>query len=81
MRLPRDIGGEELARALEQLGYRRTRQAGSHLRLRREGERDHLITIPMHKCLRIGTLNRIVSDVAGYLKIEKQQLIEQLWGG
>ena len=33
MKLPRDISGVELAKALERLGYRITRQTGSHLRL------------------------------------------------
>jgi predicted RNA binding protein YcfA (HicA-like mRNA interferase family) len=33
MKLPRDLSGAELAKALAQLGYRVTRQTGSHLRL------------------------------------------------
>ena len=32
-RLPRDLNGVELARALAVLGYHVTRQAGSHIRL------------------------------------------------
>ena len=32
MKLPRDISGAELAKALERLGYRITRQTGNHLR-------------------------------------------------
>ncbi len=34
MRLPRDLGGQELAHRLEKFGYHITRQTGSHLRLR-----------------------------------------------
>ena len=33
MRLPRDVSGDDLAEALADLGYRVTRQTGSHLRL------------------------------------------------
>ena len=33
MRIPRDLGGEELAHRPEKLGYHVTRQTGSHLRL------------------------------------------------
>lgn len=33
MRLPRDLSGRELAKLLEKLGYRATRQKGSHVRL------------------------------------------------
>jgi predicted RNA binding protein YcfA (HicA-like mRNA interferase family) len=30
MKLPRDLTGAQLIKALEQLGYQATRQAGSH---------------------------------------------------
>ena len=33
MKLPRDIGGEELAKILNKYGYEVTRQTGNHLRL------------------------------------------------
>lgn len=33
MRIPRDLSGSALARALESLGYAVTRQTGSHMRL------------------------------------------------
>jgi len=36
MRLPRDISGSDLAKRLNQYGYRLTRQTGSHLRLTTE---------------------------------------------
>jgi len=42
MRLPRDLSGSDLAKALQQLGYRVTRQTGSHLRLTTtEGGSEH----------------------------------------
>ena len=33
MKLPRDLSGDNLAKALCKLGYQVTRQTGSHLRL------------------------------------------------
>jgi predicted RNA binding protein YcfA (HicA-like mRNA interferase family) len=33
MKLPRDLSGEALAKALERLGYTVDRQTGSHIRL------------------------------------------------
>lgn len=40
---------------------------------------EHHITIPRHKPLRIGTLSRILKDVASYLDMDRQQLIEELF--
>jgi predicted RNA binding protein YcfA (HicA-like mRNA interferase family) len=47
MRLPRDVSGEQLIRALRKLDYDATRQRGSHVRVttRRNGE--HHEVIPM----------------------------------
>ena len=70
MKLPRDISGGELAKALEKLGYAVTRQTGSHMRLSHHGEEGtHHLTIPSHKELKVGTLSRIVKDVAHHLSL------------
>ena len=48
MKLPRDLSGVELARALSGIGYRITRQTGSHLRLTLEVPTQHpLQFLPM----------------------------------
>jgi hypothetical protein len=39
----------------------------------------HNITIPNHQSLRLGTLSAILSDVAGYLAIERAQLEQELF--
>ncbi len=44
MRLPRDISGLELARALETLGYAIDHQRGSHIRLTTLRPSEHHIT-------------------------------------
>jgi predicted RNA binding protein YcfA (HicA-like mRNA interferase family) len=79
MKLPRDVGGEELARLLGKYGYQIIRQSGSHMRLTSflKGA-EHHITIPRHSSLRVGTLSRILKDVASYLEVDRKKLIEEL---
>ncbi len=81
MRLPRDLGGLELAKLLAAVGYRTTRQSGSHTRLTRaEDDRSHHITIPNHEPLKTGTLNSILLDIARELQMEKGTLARRLFG-
>lgn len=80
MRLPRDLGGEELASLLRRYGYEVTRQTGSHMRLTTMEGGEHHITIPRHKPLRIGTLSSILNDVAEHLGQDRQTLAESLFG-
>jgi predicted RNA binding protein YcfA (HicA-like mRNA interferase family) len=81
VRLPRDVSGEKLASLLKRYGYQITRQTGSHMRLTSTYRGDeHHITIPRHKNLRVGTLSGILSDVADYLQISKDELIRELFG-
>ena len=80
MKLPRDLGGEELAALLGRYGYKITRQTGSHMRLTSNSKGfEHHITIPRHKPLRVGTLSSIVNEIAAYLEIERQKLVEELF--
>lgn len=79
-RLPRDVDGSDLARLLAQYGYAITRQTGRHMRLTTAIRgKEHHITIPAHKALRVGTLNGILESVAAYLEIPKSQLIDELF--
>ncbi|NWF78182.1 MAG: type II toxin-antitoxin system HicA family toxin [Chloroflexi bacterium] len=79
MKLPRDLGGEELAALLGRYGYKITRQTGSHMRLTSTSKGfEHHITIPRHKPLRVGTLSSIVNEIAAYLEIERQELVKEL---
>lgn len=80
MKLPRDIGGDELAGLLKRFKYKISRQEGSHIRLTSNLKgSEHHITIPKHKPLKVGTLNSILNDVANYVEIEKQILIVELF--
>jgi predicted RNA binding protein YcfA (HicA-like mRNA interferase family) len=81
MKLPRNLGGEELATRLGKYGYQVVRQTGSHIRLTSTYKgTEHHLTIPRHKPLRVGTLNSIINEVAAYLEMEKQNLIDDLFG-
>lgn len=79
MKLPRDLGGEELARLLAKYGYEITRQSGSHLRLTTTLKGEHHITIPVHKPLKVGTLSGILNEVALYLEMPRESLVQELF--
>lgn len=79
MRVPRNLHGDELIRRLRKLGYQRTRQSGSHVRLTRtHAGGDHHITIPLHHPLRIGTLTAILGEIAENLGITKDELLRKI---
>lgn len=79
MKIPRDIAGYELAKALEIYGYKITRQKGSHIRLTTLKNGEHHITIPNHKSLKIGTLSAILSDISKHLEINKEEVINKVF--
>ncbi|MFA6053402.1 MAG: type II toxin-antitoxin system HicA family toxin [Methylobacter sp.] len=79
MKLPRDIDGIELAKALAELGYHITRQAGSHIRLTTFENGEHHITIPAHNPLKIGTLAAIFSDIESHFKFTRDELLKRLF--
>ena len=80
MRLPRDLSGTELAKVLSKVGYKVTRQTGSHIRLATDLPSRHHVTIPAHDPLKIGTLSGILGDIAGHLKIDRDELLQRLFG-
>lgn len=80
MKLPRDLTGAQLIRALGKLGYAATRQIGSHVRLTAEQPAQHHITVPLHDPLRIGTLAAILADVATAQGLSRDELLQSLFG-
>ena len=79
-KVPRNLSGRALAKLLSRYGYSVVRETGSHIRLVSTlKQTEHKITIPDHEPLKIGTFNNILKDVADYLKISKQALIEELF--
>jgi predicted RNA binding protein YcfA (HicA-like mRNA interferase family) len=80
VKLSGDLSGDELARAWRRYGSEITRQTGSRMRLSSSFQGvQHHITIPAHSPLKIGTLSQILSDVAGYLELTRDQLAEKLF--
>ena len=57
MRLPRDLSGNQVVRALKRLGFTQDRQVGSHVRLSRGALR---VTVPVPGTVAIGTLKSIL---------------------
>jgi predicted RNA binding protein YcfA (HicA-like mRNA interferase family) len=80
MRLPRDLSGDDLVKALRGLGYEVTRQTDSHLRLTTLEHGEHHVTNPRHNPLRVGTLAAILSDVAEHFELSREELVPRLFG-
>lgn len=79
MKLPRNLSGNKLAKKLNILGYKITRQTGSHLRLTTFEYGEHHITIPKHNALNVGTLAAVLVDIAKHFKTSREELIEKLF--
>ena len=79
MRLPRDLSGDQLIKALARLGYQSTRQRGSHVRLTTEQNGIHDVTVPRTDPLRLGTLAAILRDVAAHFSISRDDLLSRLF--
>ena len=78
MRLPRDLSGMELAKALKAFGYQVTRQTGSHMRLTTLEGGEHHVTVPRHDSLRAGTLASILDGVATHFGISRDELLKRI---
>lgn len=79
MKLPRNISGLELANKLSVLGYQRSRQSGSHIRLTTRQNGEHHITIPLHEPLKVGAFSAILNEVAKHFLISRDELIKRLF--
>jgi predicted RNA binding protein YcfA (HicA-like mRNA interferase family) len=79
MKLPRDLSGQDLVKALKIIGYEVSHQTGSHIRLTTQEKGEHHITIPAHNPLKVGTLNVILKNVANHLKLDREELINLLF--
>lgn len=73
MKLPTDLSGQQLCRALERVGIVYQRQDGSHMILRREDSHARVV-VPDQRTLRLGTLRQILNEAG----ISIEQLLELL---
>ena len=78
MKIPRDVSGRELGKALGKFGYQFDRQKGSHIRFTTQGNGEHHVAIPDHNPVKVGTLSEILKDVATHLQLTVDELLEQL---
>jgi len=80
MKIPRDINASELIKHLNKIGYKRSRQIGSHIRLSITiNANEFHTTIPNHNPIKIGTLNNILKEISNQLSITKDELIKKLF--
>jgi len=79
MKIPRDISGRDLIKALKVFGYEIVRQNGSHIMVTTVENGQHHLTIPNHSPIKIGTLNGILSQVANHFSLTKEDVATRLF--
>jgi predicted RNA binding protein YcfA (HicA-like mRNA interferase family) len=72
------LSGDRLVLLLKDLGYESVRQKGSHIRLRHTGPPLHLVTVPRHDCLKVGTLQAILTEVAFMRSMTIESILQRL---
>ncbi len=78
MKLPRDVSGTHLVKALRRLDYSVTRQKGSHMRVTTHRDGEHHEAIPKHDPLKVGTLHDILKSVAAHHHLTVEELVRDL---
>ena len=79
MKLPRDLSGADLVKALALLGYEVSHQTGSHIRLTTQRNGEHHVTVPAQDPIKVGTLNAILRDVAEHAGLTREELLIELF--
>ena len=80
MKLPREVSGAALVKGLKKLGYVVTRQKSPHIRMTTRQNGEHHVTVPDHDHVKVGVLADILKDVADHLGLERDELLDQLFG-
>jgi predicted RNA binding protein YcfA (HicA-like mRNA interferase family) len=78
MKLPRDLDGPRLVKALAVLDYVETRQTGSHIRITTQRDGENHEVIPHHQAMKIGTLSSILKRIAAHHGISLEELLKLL---
>jgi len=79
MRIPKDLTGADISKALRVLGYEKVLQGGSHIRLTTilNGVLD--LTVPNHSPLKVGTLlGGALKPVAAHHGLSVEELLEKI---
>lgn len=77
-KLPRDVKGDRLVKALERIGYRVIRQTSSHVRVKGGPGGEQPITVPLHNPVKVGTLSGILDDVVMHTGMTREAVLEAL---
>jgi len=76
VKIPRDLSGREIVKALcKNWDYRQVHQEGSHIILQTDTPSHQRIPVPDHNPVRIGTLNSILRLVARHKGVDKQAVL------
>ncbi len=72
VKVPRDVSGLEVVKVLCGNGWTMQGQKGSHMYL--FNSKKEILQVPMHKCLKVGTLLSIIERSG----ISKEEFLDQL---
>jgi len=61
-KLPRDVSGEQVVKALRRIGYSHDHTVGSHAVLLFPGPPQKRLVVPLHRVVKVGTLGKIIKD-------------------
>jgi predicted RNA binding protein YcfA (HicA-like mRNA interferase family) len=78
VKLPRDVSGSDLIKALRKLGYTNPRQKGSHIRVTTKENGEHHEVIPNHNPIKVGTLQGILKSIAAHHHLTIDELLDRL---
>jgi len=78
MKLPRNLNGADLQKALRRLGYEATRQRGSHVRITTQINGEHHEVIPQHRPIKTKTLSSILKSIAKHQKLSVEELLREI---
>ena len=78
MKIPRDVNGPQLVKALRVLGYVVDRQKGSHIRVTTQQDGENHEVVPHHHPIKTGTLSGILKRIAAHHGLTVEELLEKL---
>ena len=78
MKLPRDVAGLRLAKALCGLGYEITRQTGSHIRVTTQRDGENHEVVPSHSPIKVGTLSSFLKRIVAHHRMSVGELLRLL---
>jgi predicted RNA binding protein YcfA (HicA-like mRNA interferase family) len=78
MKLPRDVEGPRLVKALAVLGYEASRHRGPHIRVTTQRDGENHEGFPYQAPIKAGTLSSILKHIAAHHRVTVEQVLEML---